>query len=410
MFQWINKLFERSLSPKDLRTIIFGPPTAAGVGISEETAMGINAVFRAISLKSSTIASLDKHVYRDSPTKGLIVQPRHPVSQLLADPNDSMNANKFWRAYITHVEASGNAFAEIERATDDQPIGLHLIHWRQVEIKQDADGEPIYYIRNTGKYIHRKDMLHTTGQSWLGFQGISPVQANREALGISVAAERHAASVFGNGAIPRGILKVKGVPDAVTKANLREIYKSQHAGLMNANEVGVFGDNTEFIETNMTPEDCQLLLTRAYSVEDVCRIWGVPPNLLFSGKQSYNANEEANVQFYELGLMPTLDNLEAEIDMKLLTRDERWRGYRVKYKVDALLRGVFQAKAKTYQGLVVSGIASQNEARVALGMVPKDQEGADDLHRPTNLQQAPDGEGNKEVEPAGKLPDSQQED
>ena len=413
MINWVKTLLARSVpvTVGDLRNYFYGPPVMAGVSVSEEIALGQAAVFRAITLKSSTIASLDRYVCKETVDRGSVIQPRHPVTQLLKNPNDHQNANKFWRAFITSVECSGNAYAEIERATNGQAIGLHLLNWRSVRVLVDDDGDLVYEVyRTKGKSIlSAADVLHVTGQSWDGLVGISPIMANRETLGLGMAADRHAASVFGNGAIPRGFLKVKGgTPNEDTKKTIRENWDLAHGGLKNANKIGFLTESIDFVSTNMTPEDCQLLETRAFSIEEVARIWGVPPNLLFSGKQSYNANQEANVQFYELGLLPTLDNLESEIDVKLLTLEERWAGYSVNHKVDALLRGVFQAQAKTWTSLKLAGMATSNEGRIRLGLPPID--GGDELQHPTNLQKASNGESKDdteaEIEPAdGKKPE-----
>lgn len=408
MINRLKSLFTRNIpvTVGDLRNYFYGPPVIAGVSVSEEIALGQAAVFRAISLKSSTIASLNRYVYRETIDRGCVIQPLHPVSQLLKNPNDHQNANKFWRAYITSVEASGNAYAEIERASNGQPIGLHLLNWRSVRVLVNDDGELVYEVYRTkdkGKTIlPASDVLHVTGQSWDGLVGLSPIMANRESLGLGIAADRHAASVFGNGAIPRGFLKVKGTPNQDTKEAIRENWDIAHGGLKNANKIGFLTDNIDFISTNMTPEDCQLLETRAFGIEEVARIWGVPPNLLFSGKQSYNANEEANVQFYELGLLPTLDNLESEIDIKLLTARERFAGYSVNHKVDALLRGVFKEKAKTATSLKLGGIWTANEARVYLGSNPDDDPQSDELMHPANVQKA-NQEDPKAVDPEPTL-------
>jgi len=202
--------------------------------------------------------------------------------------------------------------------------------------------------------------------------------------------------VFGNGGIPRGVIKVEGNPTQETMDAIRKTWDLAHGGLKNSNKIGFLTSQMSFMSTNMTPEDCQLLETRVFSIEEVARIWGVPPNLLFSGKQSYNANEEANVQFYELGLLPTLDNLESEIDVKLLTPRERFAGYSVNHKVDALLRGVFQAQAKTWTSLKLAGLATSNEGRIKLGLPPI--EGEDTLQHPANLQKASDGEAKDDTE------------
>jgi HK97 family phage portal protein len=393
MFNGIKSLFQkREFNVQQLRSFIYGPPTISGVAISEEMALGLTAVYRAVDLISSTIASLDGEVYKTVPGKGKVLQQNHAVSQILHDPN----AFKFWRTLVQHTICSGNGYAEVERLVDDSPIGLHLVHWRNIRINQNPNGQIVYHLVREDRDIPARDMIHITTLSWDGVSGISPIRAARESLGIGVAAERWAGSVYGQGGVPRGFLKVKGIPNPETKANIRESWEIIHGGLNNANQVGILGGDTEWVETHMSPEDCQLLLSRTFQIEEVARIFGVPVNLLFSASQSsYNSNEESNIQFYQLGLRSLLENLEAEIDTKLLKRDERFRGYRVKFSIDQLIRGNFKACVDSWSRLVLTGIATQNEAREAIGLNP--HEGGDALLVPTNVTATTEGNDGKET-------------
>lgn len=388
MLNWLHKLTAPKLDTRDLsvgqlRTFIYGSPSISGVSVSEEMAVGLTAVRRGVDLISSTIASLDVEVKKTTPGKGKITQGRHPVSLLLKSPNDEVNAFKFWRTFITHCVCSGNAYAEIERLTNGQPIGLHIIHWRNIQVLRDKNGLVVYRLIKEDRIVKSKDMLHLTALSWDGIVGISPIQGSRETLGISVAAERYAGSVYGNGAVPRGILKVKGNPTPETKGNIREAWNSMHRGVEHSNEIGILPADLEFVETNMTPEQAQMLLSRTFQIQEVARMLGVPENLLFSGNQSYNSNEESNAQFYQLGLEPFVKNLQAEIDFKLLNLDERMKGLFVRYDIESFLRGNFEAMTASWSRLGITGIATQNESRERLGLNPKP--GGDVLYMPVNM-------------------------
>lgn len=398
----------RSYNLNQIRQFIYGPPTIAGVSVSEEIALGISAVYRAVTLIASTVAGLDVEVYKVVPGQGRLTQIMSRVAMLLRDPNDELNAFKFWRAIILQCVCSGNGYAEIERADDaaGTPIGLHIIHWRNVMMMRAEDGTLFYRLKKEGKDVPARDMLHINMISWDGLLGISPITAGRETLGICISAERYAGSVFGKGGVPRGFLKVAGKPTPETKGAIREAWDVIYGGVENSNQVGLLFAGTEWVNANMTPEDAQLLLSRAFQIEEVARLFGVPVNLLFSSNQSsYNSNEESNIQFYQLGLRALLKNLEAEMDHKLFSRDERFDGFHVKYKVESLLRGNFRATADAWSGLVLKGICTPNEARDALGLNPKD--GGDELLRPSNLVTATGGDGQEKTTagyamPAGK--------
>jgi HK97 family phage portal protein len=381
----------RNLSLSQLRQFVYGPPTVAGVAVSEELAIGLTAVYRAVTLIASTIACLDAEVVQRVEGKGRIGKPTHWVSLLHGDPNDTQDAFKFWQTLVMHVCCSGNGFAEIERDELDRPIGLHIVHWRNVKIVVKDDGRVVYQLKKEGKEVPAEDMLHITTICWDGIVGISPIRAARETLGINVAAERYAGTVYGNGAAVRGFLKVSGVPTPETKANIRESWEIIHGGVENANKVGILGGDTEWVDTHMTPEDAQLLLSRTFGIEEVARIFGVPCNLLFSSNQSsYNSNDEANTQFYQLGLRSLIESIEAQVDKKLLTLEERRRGYCFKVRVQSILRTNFKAMVDAWTRLVLTGVATQDEAREALGMNPK---GADALYMPVNMQISTDHKG-----------------
>lgn len=399
MFQWLRKLTNvatRAMNLAQLRDFVYGPPTLAGVAVSEEIALGITAVWRAVDLKSSTVAGLDVEVFRKHPDGSVIGYPMHWVSLLLADPNDDQNAYKFWAAFLIHLLCNGNAYAEIERATDGRAIALHLIHWRNVRVLRKEDGTIVYHLIKEGTDVPAEDMLHVMELSWDGLVGINAIRANRETLGTSIAADRHAGSVFGNGAIPRGFLKVSQAPSADLKTSIREAWDAIYGGPANGNKFGILFAGTEWVETNMSPEDAQLLASRAFQISEVARIFGVPVNLLFSNEQgSYNSNEEANLAFYEFGLRSFLDKLEAELSFKLLSRADRIAGYSIRYRVAEKFPRITQSTSTSWSNLVLKGVATQNEARKALGLNPRP--GADVLLVPTNLAITKDDDGKETI-------------
>lgn len=371
-----------------LRQFIYGPPTLAGVNVSPEVSLGLTGVFRALDLYGTTVAGLEKEVRRRTPGKGNVSLHDHPVSLLLNDPNGSMNGFKFWNSYVLQAKASGNAYAEIVRLNDKAgtPIELKPIHWRNVKVSWNQDKTQLeYLLQREQKPVPARDMLHVLGgPSWDGLYGLSPIESCRETLGIGIAAERFAASVYGNGAIPRGYLQVQGTPTPETINSIRDNWEAIMGGVANSNKIGILNSMVKFVETNMSAEDAQVLLSRGFQIQEICRIFSVPPSLLYSGEQnSYNANEQSNIQWYQLGLKSFLTNLETEISIKCLTLEERQRGLHIRFRVDSLLTGLFGEISNVWRPLVLAGVASPNEAREKLGLNPVD--GADDRLIPANV-------------------------
>jgi HK97 family phage portal protein len=387
MLERIIGVFNRRNAPTvgQLREWIYGGPALAGVSVSEETALGITPFYRGVDLISSTIASLDGGVARKDDRGRITDLPRHPVSLLLDDPTDLINKYKFLKTLITHVVCSGNGYAEIERATNDQPIALHNVHWRNVRIDV-VNGSVLYHVRGRDKPVQSKDLIHLTMLSWDGIKGISPIQANREALGLAIAQERYLGALFANGAAPRGYLKSTGKMNDQTKANIREYFETIHKGVDQSGKVGILPPDLEWVAANMTPADAEVLVSRKFSIEEVARILGIPVNLLFSGEQgSYNSNAEANLQFYQLGLRAIIENLESEYDHKLLSREERFAGLNVRFDISSILRGDFRSQTEAWRLLWLAGLCSRNEGRAGCGLNPLDGPDGDDILTPANM-------------------------
>lgn len=393
---WLSKIVTRALSWQQIQCFVTGPATMAGVAVSEELAVANTAILRALSVYSNTVAGLKVCVHKHVPRRGSVSLPRHNTSLLLQDPNDNVNRYKMFRTLVLHDVASGNGLAEIERASNDTPIGLHNLHWRNAQLMQRDDGSIYYHLQREGRDLEARDVIHLTGAGigWNEHVGLSPIRAARESIGLGLAAERHASSVFGNGAIPRGILKTVGVPNPETKGVLQEAWAAIHGGLENANKIGFLGPGVDFIETNMTPESCQLLETRKYVVQEVARIFGMPENLLFSGTNSYNADSEGNAQWYQLGLKSLLESIEAEFDYKLLTAEERQAGLHIKFDVSAYRTG-FRADVESCSKAVLTGLLTPNEARHRLGY--NLVEDGDELLVPLNLSILSDISGNSRI-------------
>jgi HK97 family phage portal protein len=377
MFQWARRLFQtRDYNASQIRSLVYGPPTTSGIEISEETALGLTAVYRSVDVISSTIATLihDSGVARKTPGQGIDLLPHHDVSQVMKSPNDLQNYYKFWRAFIQSVVCSGNAYAEIERSSTGNPIGLHLLHWRNVQVKQHDDGSIYYCLQREGKELDARNVLHLITASWDGITGISPIRAAREALGLGRAAELYSASVYGRGGTPRGFLKTNADLTPESKASIREAWEIIHQGPESSGKVGILPPGSDFIVTNMTPEDSALLASRAFQIDEVSRIFGVPGSLLFAGAGTGSADEAAYQQFLAHGLGPILANLSAEMETKLLTFKERYSGLCVHFPVDSIIKRNFQSNADTLGRLVLCGVVKVNEAREKLGLNP-DSEG-----------------------------------
>ena len=192
--------------------------------------------------------------------------------------------------------------------------------------------------------------------------GYSPVTLSRQAIGLGIAAEEFGASLFGNGSIPKGVIKTAKRLTPEAAANLRRSWEVMHQGTKSANGTAVLEEGMTWESITIPPEDAQFLATRQFQVLEIARIYRLPPHKLGDFSRATFSNiEETNLDYLMTSLMPWLIQVEQEWGRKLLTREDRRAGYFLKHDMSALLRGNMQARADYYTKLQATGALSPNQ-------------------------------------------------
>ena len=372
---------------QQLKTLLVRP-TAAGITVTETTAMNIAALFRAVTVLAQSQAQVPLEVIQDKQT-GFLARPDHRVSDLLnLDANDNDTAFVVREQIAWDAAWHGDGFAEIETNAKLQPAALQYVEARRVQVrwKENKASVPgsVYereYIidGDTSRPIPASGMLHLPGLQFNGLNGKGVVQIARESLAHTLAIEQHGATTFGNNGVPAGVIETIGPVDDETKSRMKESFKKNAR-----NDIVVMDGGDKFIPLGLSNEATQFLGARLFQVTEISRWTGVPPHLLMDmSNANYNSLELIGGEFKALTLVPWCERWRGEIRKKLFSKEERRRRYDVRFNYDAFLRADRKTRYDAHRIGITAGFMTRNEARIEEGMTPLP--GGDELLTPLNM-------------------------
>ena len=376
-------------SVRDSGTVFMFGRANSGEQVDEKSAMQIATVYACVRLLAESVAQLPLHLYRTDCGEGQEKATDHPLYKILyREPNPEMTSFSFWEAAMTHLLLWGNAYAQIVRDGKNGILGLYPLLPENVEIDRDGNGE-LYYIyhaytdevpgeKNRDIILRREEMLHIPGLSFNGLVGFSPIAMMKNSLGTTMAVEKYGSAFFKNGAQPAGVLEHPGVLKDPQK--IRDNWTSAYGGSGNAHKVAVLEEGMSYKPISLPPEDSQFLSTREFGVEEICRIFRVPPHMVQDLKRATFSNiEHQAIDYVVHTLDPWLVRIEKAIVKDLLLEDEKDR-YFPKFNVDGLLRGDYKSRMDGYSVGISTGIISPNEARRKENMPPLPEDEGGDFH------------------------------
>lgn len=339
----------------------------------------------AVSAISEAIGQLPLHTYQRDADGVKERAPDHPVAKLLHDQANDWTPAALFREQITRdaLLYPRGGFAHIVRV-DDKPVELHRYDPEVSSVTVETDGlEPVYKVQ-TGKgapiIVPRQDMLHIPSPA-LSDQGL--VYEAREAIGLALVMERHAARLFGNGARPSGLISLKTAqtPDALTKA--RTAWQTAHSG-SNSGGTAVLPGDASWQALTLTSVDAQFLELRKFAIDEIARVFRVPPHMLFElGRATWANGEQMGQEFLNFCLMAWIKRWEGEIRLKLFTPDERGT-YFAEFLTDDLARADLAARMSAYSAAIAARILNPNEVRALENRAP--YEGGDKFENPNTMQ------------------------
>lgn len=346
--------------------------TTSGKAVTERSAMQMTAVYSCVRILAEAVAGLPLHLYKytDSASKEKALD--HPLYHLLHDePNPEMSSFVFRETLMTHLLLWGNAYAQVIRNGKNEVVALYPLMPNKMTVDRDENGR-LYYRYNRGQdeavkskdqtvILKPSDVLHIPGLGFDGLVGYSPIAMAKNAIGMAIACEEFGAKFFANGAAPSGVLEHPGTIKDPSK--VRDTWQSQFGGSSNTGKVAVLEEGMKYTPISISPEQAQFLETRKFQINEIARIFRVPPHMVGDlEKSSFSNIEQQSLEFVTYTLDPWIVRWEQSISRTLFSEEEK-KTHFVKFNVDGLLRGDYQSRMNGYAIGRQNGWMSANDIR-----------------------------------------------
>ena len=366
-------------------TFFMGGSTA-GKYVNERSAMQMTAVYSCVRILAEAVAGLPLHLYKYTESGGKEKAIDHPLYLLLHDePNPEMSSFVFRETLMTHLLLWGNAYAQIIRNGKNEVIALYPLMPNKMSVDRDEHGQ-LYYtyqrsneeaptMKGSSVILKPSDVLHIPGLGFDGLVGYSPIAMAKNAIGMAIACEEFGAKFFANGAAPSGVLEHPGT--IKDPSRVREAWQSQFGGSSNSGKVAVLEEGMKYTPISISPEQAQFLETRKFQINEIARIFRVPPHMVGDlEKSSFSNIEQQSLEFVKYTLDPWVIRWEQSIMRSLLTPEEK-KTYYAKFNLDGLLRGDYQSRMNGYAIGRQNGWMSANDIRELenLDRIPEEEGG-----------------------------------
>jgi HK97 family phage portal protein len=351
-----------------------GGRNPSGVKVDAETALRSTVVLACIRVLSTSVAGLPLHLYRRLAGGGKEVAREHPLYRLLHSQPNSWQTSFEWREQLMlHLLSHSEAYSE-KVYTSGQLSELVPLHPSRMKPERIENGRLRYKYREDsgGTTTYAQDaILVVRGMSDDGVNGMSMIELSRDAIGLARACEIHGATFFGNGARPGVILTTDQVLSPEAAESTRNQWERVHGGgPQRAHRAAVLQGGLKVNELGGNNQESQFLEARRFQVEEICRIYGVPPHLVGDlSRSSFSNIEQQSLDFLTNGLSPWLRRIESAVTRDLLDGDDE---YFAEFDTRGVLRADAAGRASFYQSLWNMGVVSVNELRSWENMNPVD--------------------------------------
>ena len=360
-------------------------PAAGGASaVTVDKALRVSTVRACVRLISETIATLPLAIYRRDADGGRSVDRGHPLHDIISNsPNASMTAVNFWEAVIASLLFRGNAYVEIYRI-GGRIVALDVLQpdamrWNENEKRWD------YTARSGVRHLARNQVMHIAAFSLDGVNGLSPIRYGATVIGGALDADTAARGTFNRGLMPTVAFTVNRKLNKEQRETFRE-YVDDLSGAMNAGKSPVLEEGVDAKTIGIDPADAQLLESRSWSVEEICRFYRVPPWMVGHTEKSTSWGtgiEQQMIGFLTFTLAPWLERVEQAINKNLLTAFERKTLY-AEFAIEGLLRADSAARAEFYAKMTTNGIYTRDDCR-ARENLPRRGGNADELTVQMNM-------------------------
>ena len=360
--------------------------STSGKRVTEQSAMQMTAVYSCVRILSEAVAGLPLHLYKYNDKGGKEKAIEHPLYRILHDePNPEMTSFIFRETLMTHLLLWGNAYSQIIRNGKGEIVALYPLMPNKMKVDRDENGV-LYYeythssdeadtMKNTTVRLSSYDVLHIPGLGFDGLVGYSPIAMAKNAIGMAIACEEYGAKFFANGAAPSGVLEHPGV--IKDPQRVRDSWQSTYGGTANAHRVAVLEEGMKYTPISISPEQAQFLETRKFQINEIARIFRVPPHMVGDlEKSSFSNIEQQSLEFVKYTLDPWVIRWEQALSRALFTEEEKTSMF-IKFNLEGLLRGDYVSRMSGYATARQNGWMSANDIRELenLDLIPDEQGG-----------------------------------
>ena len=353
--KWLFPDFESSLN----NFLLAGSDKSLSA-VNPNTALTFSTVFACVRVIAESIATLPLFVYkRDGNNK--IKAINHPLYSLLHDaPNNECTSVSFIESLITQILLVGNGFVEIVRDNFNIVKELHLIDSNKIRIFRDTNNTILFEYNSDGVLItlSKSQVMHIAGLGWNGIIGLSPISMMRKQITTGLHQDNFALDFFSNGVKKVPIISHPSRLNQDAKKNLKESFREAwEKGIV------VLEEGMKIDPITMNLSDAQFLESRRFSVEEICRIFRVPPHLIGDLSRSTNNNiEHQSIEFVTHTIRPWCVRIEKALNSYLLNHLEK-KKYYIEFNLDGLLRGDTLTRQQANQIKLNNGVLTRNEWR-----------------------------------------------
>jgi len=346
--------------------ISFG--TYSGTNINADTVYTVNAVFSAVNLISTTLATLPLDVFiRDDGTR----KPFRPKPEWVGRPDVDLTKEAFYSAVFSSMLLEGNAFIRVFSNPRGEVVNLVVLNPTTVSVKRNGLGRLQFTVEGEDSPLSSEEIVFIPDLVKPGnVRGVARTDVLKESFGLTLALERYSQTFFGGGTTLQGVIEYPGALSAAQASDLRNGFDQSHRGWKKAHKTGVLTGGASFKPTQVDPEKSQAIEARRMAVEDVARAFNVPPHLLgLPGTNSFASVEMNNLAWVTHNLRPLASKVESAMSVLM----NRYRGGSeafLRFNLDGLLRADLQARTASYSTMLQAGAMSINEVRALEDMPP----------------------------------------
>jgi HK97 family phage portal protein len=370
-----SRLFHSRAAPENSLSTshpFFFGRASSGANVNERTALRTAAVYACVRVISEAIASLPLHLYQYD-ANGFRPATEHPLDDILHTvPNSEMTSFIFRETLMSHLLLWGNAYAQILRDGSGRVTMLYPLLPNKMDVSRSESGEIFYTYwrdydetrpqeKSGGVILKKSEVLHIPGLSFDGLVGYSPIALAKNAIGMVIATEDYGASFFANGANPGGVLEHPGT--LKNADSIRSTWEALYKGTGKSHRIAVLEEGLKFHTIGIPPEQAQFLETRKFQLNEIARIFRVPPHMIGDLEKSTFSNiEQQSMEFVKYTLDPWVVRLEQAMNQTLLTQAER-KSLLIRFNLDGLLRGDYATRMNGYAIGRQNGWLSANDIR-----------------------------------------------